>query len=57
MKQVTTVSVSERQKLSDKMYGNIAKAVIDIDKKFISYWCWNACRWKVISFGKWFREK
>ncbi len=35
MKQVNSISVSELQTLSDKMYGNIVKAVVDIDKKIM----------------------
>jgi hypothetical protein len=35
MKQVASISVSELQTLSDKMYGNIVKAVADIDKKLM----------------------
>lgn len=35
MKQVASISVSELQTLSDKMYGNIVKAVVDIDKKLM----------------------
>ena len=35
MKQVSSISVSELQTLSDKMYGNIVKAVVDIEKKLM----------------------
>ncbi len=33
MKQVTSISVNELQILSNKMYGNMVKAVVDVDKK------------------------
>lgn len=35
MKQVDTISVKELQTLSENMYGNIVKAVVDIDKKIM----------------------
>ncbi len=35
MKQVDSVSVNELQLMSDKMFGNIVKAVVDIDKKLM----------------------
>jgi len=35
MKQVNTISVTELQKLAENMYGNIVKAVVDIDKKIM----------------------
>ncbi len=35
MKQVETISVKELQNLAENMYGNIVKAVVDIDKKIL----------------------
>jgi hypothetical protein len=35
MKQVDTISVKELQELAENMYGNIVKAVVDIDKKIM----------------------
>jgi len=35
MKQVKTISVKELQTLAENMYGNIVKAVVDIDKKLL----------------------
>ncbi len=35
MKQVETISVNELQSLAENMYGNIVKAVVDIDKKIM----------------------
>lgn len=35
MKQVETISVKELQNLAENMYGNIVKAVVDIDKKIM----------------------
>ena len=35
MKQVDTISVSELKTLSAKMYGNIVKAVIDVEKRIM----------------------
>ena len=35
MKQVDSVSVNELQSMSDKMFGNIVKAVVDIDKRLM----------------------
>ena len=35
MKQVKTISVRELQNLAESMYGDIVKAVVDIDKKIM----------------------
>ena len=35
MKQVISVSVNELRSMSEKMFGNIVKAVVDIDKKLM----------------------
>jgi len=35
MKQVESISVNELQTLAENMYGNIVKAVVDIEKKII----------------------
>jgi len=35
MKQVKAISVKELQTLAENMYGNIVKAVVDIDKKLL----------------------
>lgn len=35
MKQVNSVSISELQSMLDKMFGNIVKAVVDIDKNLM----------------------
>jgi hypothetical protein len=35
MKQVESISVNELQELAENMYGNIVKAVVDIEKKII----------------------
>jgi len=35
MKQVAKISVSELSEMSEKMYGQLVKAVIDIDKKIV----------------------
>ncbi len=35
MKQVDSISISELRSMSDKMFGNIVKAVVDIDKNLM----------------------
>jgi len=35
MKQVASISVDELQTMSENMFGNIVKAVVDIDKKIM----------------------
>jgi hypothetical protein len=35
MKQIDTISVKELQTLSENIYGNMVKAVVDIDKKIM----------------------
>ncbi|MCX6810480.1 MAG: DUF5674 family protein [Candidatus Berkelbacteria bacterium] len=35
MKQVDKISISELKKMADKMFGNLVKAVVDIEKKFL----------------------
>jgi hypothetical protein len=36
MKQVTTTTVGELQELADKMYGNLVKGVVDINKRVLA---------------------
>lgn len=36
MKQVTTTTVNELQELADKMYGNLVKGVVDINKRVLA---------------------
>ncbi|HVC36331.1 MAG TPA: DUF5674 family protein [Candidatus Dormibacteraeota bacterium] len=35
MKRVDKISVSELSEMADKMYGNLVKAVVDLDKKIL----------------------